>query len=245
MTLLMVLLTVAVAVLGLLVAGLLRSHAVILRRLHELGAGIEDRRVPVTGAGETDAGPPTPSDAAHRRRARDLDGVTPSGDPVAVRVTGAAHDTLLVFLSSDCATCRRFWDALPVAQPSLPAGIRLVVVTKGPADESPSAIAELDPGVAPLVMSSEAWREHAVPGSPYVVLAGAASGRIRGEGTGADWDEVSRLLGNALGDAAPTHGRKARRDTAQERDVDRALLAAGIEPGDPSLYPSAPDEEPR
>jgi hypothetical protein len=32
---------VAIALLGVLVAGLLRSHALILRSLHELGAGLE------------------------------------------------------------------------------------------------------------------------------------------------------------------------------------------------------------
>src|SRR4051812_49320596 len=32
----------AIVLLGLLVAGLLRSHAEILRRLHELGAGMDD-----------------------------------------------------------------------------------------------------------------------------------------------------------------------------------------------------------
>jgi hypothetical protein len=42
MTVVVALLTVVVAVLALLVAGLLRSHAAILRRLHELGAGVEE-----------------------------------------------------------------------------------------------------------------------------------------------------------------------------------------------------------
>ena len=39
---LVILLGLAVAVLGVLVIGLLRSHAEILRRLHELGAGVYD-----------------------------------------------------------------------------------------------------------------------------------------------------------------------------------------------------------
>ncbi len=41
MTALVVALTAVVALLSLLVVGLLRSHAEILRRLHELGAGLD------------------------------------------------------------------------------------------------------------------------------------------------------------------------------------------------------------
>ncbi|MCA1713355.1 MAG: hypothetical protein LC789_17635 [Actinobacteria bacterium] len=49
MTALVVGLALAVLVLGVLVAGLLRSHAEILKTLHELGAGPElDRSEPVT-----------------------------------------------------------------------------------------------------------------------------------------------------------------------------------------------------
>ena len=47
MTALVVVLALAVAVLGVLVVGLLRTHAEILRRLSELGAGVYD---------DTDAG---------------------------------------------------------------------------------------------------------------------------------------------------------------------------------------------
>ncbi|MGH3442704.1 MAG: hypothetical protein ACRDUY_11810, partial [Nitriliruptorales bacterium] len=47
MTLLLTLLVLAVAVLSLLVAGLLRSHAEILRRLHEAGLGLEDSVSPL------------------------------------------------------------------------------------------------------------------------------------------------------------------------------------------------------
>ncbi|NAZ88376.1 hypothetical protein GTR00_20125, partial [Kineococcus sp. T90] len=42
-------LAVAVALLGLLVAGLLRSHAEILRSLHALGAGREDTAARAAG----------------------------------------------------------------------------------------------------------------------------------------------------------------------------------------------------
>ena len=40
MTVSVIVLGIAVALLGVLVVGLLRSHAEVLRRLHELGAGV-------------------------------------------------------------------------------------------------------------------------------------------------------------------------------------------------------------
>ena len=42
-----------IAVLGVLVVGLLRSHAEILRRLHELGAGVYDEEAPTDGVTST------------------------------------------------------------------------------------------------------------------------------------------------------------------------------------------------
>ena len=44
MSALVTLLAIAVGLLGVLVVGLLRSHAEVLRRLHELGAGVYERR---------------------------------------------------------------------------------------------------------------------------------------------------------------------------------------------------------
>ena len=88
--------------------------------------------------------------------------------------------------------------------------------------------------------STVAWDAYAVPGSPYAVLVHGPSGAVAGEGTGADLEQVLRLLGQASGDVAFVSGsRKARGDAARERDTDRELLAAGILPGDPSLYPDA------
>jgi hypothetical protein len=93
------------------------------------------------------------------------------------------------------------------------------------------------------VLSTQAWRDYGVPGSPYVVLVAGATGRVRGEGTGQSWQQVSALLSRADGGAADrgapagrSHGGKPRADRERESDVDRELLAAGILPGDPSLY---------
>lgn len=242
MTVVVTLLAVVVAVLVVLVVGLLRSHAVVLRRLHELGAGVEP------GAGTAGAPPraapgrPSPTDAAPGRPATDIVGVDPSGNAVAVRITGTEHDTVLAFLSSTCLTCARFWDDL--ANPRavrLPDGARLIVVTKGADEESPAAVAELAPRGFTTILSSEAWAAYDVPGSPYVVAVDGRSGTVKGEGTGGSWGQVADLLAQATGDlgfteAAGRRRRKAHGDVERESDIDAALLAAGVLPGDERLY---------
>ena len=96
---------VVVAMLAFLVVGLLKSHAEILRELHELGVREDDAEL--GHERHVDFRPAvTPSGRAH-----DVMGETPWGEAVAVGVAGAAHDTLLAFLSSGCATCAEFWGA--------------------------------------------------------------------------------------------------------------------------------------
>lgn len=255
----------AIVLLGLLVVGLLRSHAEILKRLHDLGAGIDvDGGGPTsTSAGREAVAPaggprpgrdfqvmpqvPSPPDREAFGGAADLTGLAPGrAETVAVRVTGVEHDTIVAFLSSGCLTCQKFWDAFRKPKKlGLPAGTRLVVVTKGSDAESPAAVAELAPPGIPTVMSSEAFADYDVPGSPYFVHVHGPSGRVRGEGTGPDWDQVASLLRQAGGDAAladalaPSQVPKPGADAEREARIDRELSAAGIEPGDPSLYPPA------
>ncbi|MDP1807295.1 MAG: hypothetical protein Q8K72_19110, partial [Acidimicrobiales bacterium] len=86
-----------------------------------------------------------------------------------------------------------------------------------------------------------------VPVSPYFVLVDGPSGRVVGEGAGTSWQQVVDLLGKATADAdisPATPRRSPARMSGQDRAerVDRELRAAGVEPGDPSLYPTA---EPR
>ena len=230
-------LIVVVLILSVLVVGLLRSHAAILRRLHELGAGLESD--PGTPAASTtlplvNGAPRAPrDDVRDGRPAVDVSGTTPDGDAVAIRVLGAEHDTLLVFLSSGCGTCAAFWDDL--RDPRLPAGVRLVVVTRGAAEESPSAVVELAPPDVTVVMSSEVWEQLEVPGSPFVIHVNGPSGRVVGEGTAASWEQVLDLFLRAAGDAS-SPASKAGADRRREQQLDRLLLDAGIAPGDPSLY---------
>jgi hypothetical protein len=224
--------TVVVVLLTLLVAGLLRSHAEILRRLHALGAGL-DPDAAAEGPSPTMSPPVDPRTPGSETfaAATDLDGAGLHDDAVHVSVVGARHRTLLAVLSSGCLTCQGFWEAFADGRGlDLSADIRLVVVTKDGGEESISALRRLAPPHLPVVMSSAAWADYRVPGSPYFVLVDGQDGRVRGEGTGANWDQVKNLLRQALDDSH-ADGREVR--------IDRELLAQGLAPGDPSLYRTA------
>jgi len=243
-----------IAVLGLLVFGLLRSHAEILKRLHDLGAGLDAG--PTQAAQLPPDGPrpgrdfqvmpqvPSPPEREAFGGSADLAGIGAGGnETLTVRVTGVEHDTIVAFLSSGCLTCQRFWDAFRKPRKlGLPAGTRLVVVTKGADSESPSAIAQLAPPGLPTVMSSEAFVDYDIPGSPYFVQVHGPTGRVKGEGTGPDWDQVSSLLSQASGDAdlmatlAGSQVAKPGADAERESRIDRELFEAGVAPGDPTLY---------
>ena len=209
----------------------------------EVGPGTVDRPVIRTRA---DVAPPR---ANGRMAAHDLAGVTPAGDAVAVAVVGGAPATLLAFLSSGCATCAGFWEAfaagvtadLPAAAPlapSGPGGTRLVIVTRGSERESPAEVRRLAPSGATTVLSSAAFDDYQVPGSPYFVLVDGRRGRIIGEGAAASWPQVAELLRRAAAD----HDFAGARPPAGAERVDADLAAAGIGPGHPSLYP--PDRTP-
>lgn len=225
MTAVVVGLALVVLVLGVLVAGLLRSHAEILKALHELGAGLElDRSagpVPVTIDGVV---PPRANGSAAPDT---LVGATLDGESVAYSLESGA--TLLAFLSSGCTTCQAFWSAFATGTPTVPAGARLIAVVRDLDEESESELRSRRPATVPVVASTSGWDGFDVPGSPYFVLV--QDGRITGEGSGASWPQVSNLLSQASADAVlrgdgPT---REARDNTMLRD-------AGIEAGHPSLY---------
>ncbi len=242
-------LAIVVGLLGVLVVGLLRSHAEILRSLHELGIG-EDG---VLGTGSGGSGSATPSfqvrpgvslprgDAASGAVA-DLVGVDPWGDPISVAVVGAAHRTLLVFLSSGCLTCQGFWQAFAAPdQLGLRADVRPVIVVKGAAHESLSRVQELAPALVPVVATSDAWEAYGIPVAPYFVLVDGGSERVLGEGAAGTWEQVRNLLDQALDDLAAAEGgswQRGRRPAAVRLDeiAEAELRRAGITPGHASLY---------
>ena len=250
MTALLIVETVILAVLCVLVAGLLRGYASVLRRLHQLDGGAEARP----------AGPPPfrtvptiPEPASGQQiegrdewaESHDIDGISLRGEIASVRTVGVEHDTIIAFLSSNCEGCAGFWHEL--GEPgswTTPQGSRLLVVTKGPEDESPSVLAQLCPDGVDLVMSSQAWADFSVPGSPYVVVADGRTGRVKGEGSGSSFSQVGGLIRQSVEDSRhPAMARKPDADRRRERDIDRVLLSAGIGPQDRSLYAGSERDE--
>jgi hypothetical protein len=165
-------------------------------------------------------------------------------------IVGAEHTTLLAFLSSGCGTCADFWQAFADgAGTRLPGrDTRLVIVTRGHEAESASAVAALAPAGVTTLMSTEAYEAYSVPANPYFILVDGPSGRIIGEGAAASWNQVATLLGQAAADAGMSldgsplqrsapDGRMSGPERAARADAD--LLAAGIGPGHPSLYPES------
>jgi hypothetical protein len=207
--------TVLLVLLVVLVAGLLRSHAEILRRLGPA----------------PDAAPTPPNPAIERRpgvTAPPLSGTTADGDVVSLSFEGgSAAPTLLAFLSSGCATCARFWESL--GDGGLPVDVQTVIVTRGADREQPARLRKLAlPGV-PVVMSSAAWGHYEVPGAPYFVLV---VGSIRGEGVATSWAALSALVRDAIEDERVSLAARP------VRDVDETLASGGIDPDHPSLYPA-------
>ncbi|HUA43940.1 MAG TPA: hypothetical protein VMA77_01855 [Solirubrobacteraceae bacterium] len=207
--------TLLLVLLTLLVAGLLRSHAEILRRLGPPDAG--GGRLPEPGARGGGA------------EARDVAGATLAGDAVMIGLGEGSPPTLLAFLSSGCAICDHLWAQLRTHRPDgLPAAVRLVTVVKDADAESLARLRALAPAAVPLVLSSAAWRDYSVPATPYFVYL--EGGRVQGEGSASSWDQIQSLLRDAYVDARQRNG--------STDDVECALAGAGIDPGHPSLYPA-------
>ena len=252
MTAVVVALTVAVVVLAVLVAGLLRSHAEILRALHELGAGLELDR---SGAGSSGPQPLVlqpyapardPEGTADADRPDSVSGSTLDDEAVALSLRGS--DTLLAFLSSGCATCQAFWDAFAAGGVGdVPGGARLVVVAQDLAEESAGALRERAPAEVPLVLSSEAWTQFRVPGSPYFVYVDGATGRVVGEGSAASWPQVADLLRSARADdrRPGADGGRAGNGAHRTRRDDEELAAVGITQGHPSLWTEPAEDQRR
>lgn len=265
MVALVIVLTVVVILMAVLVSGLLRSHADILKALHELGVGVgdptgsSDHHHDHHGAGHSGGtgpvpvpltmGAPLPGER-NSTSAPTVAGVTPAGDAVAIGMDGGNQLTLLSFLSSGCSTCAGFWNAFQSPdQLGLPPHTRLVIVTKGPEFEIPAEVRSRAPADAVVVMSTEAWTDYEVPGSPFFVLVDGTSGLRIGEGVANAMAQVADLVRRAGADTQAFTGGSRSRAFAQgldgperERANDLELISAGILPGDPSLYPSSLDD---
>ena len=207
--------TVLLVLLVVLVAALLRSHAEILRRLGPEGATepLPEPRAAARGDG------PAPA----------LAGVTPDGDAVRLAFDGrSTTPTLLAFLTTGCTSCAHFFDTLGERRPA--GGLETVIVTRGADREQRVKLRSLAPPGVPVVMSSEAWQEYAVPGSPYFVLIDG--GAVAGEGVATTWQALSSLVTDAIDEQREAEGASERHGRIDER-----LAAAGIGPDHPSLFP--------
>ncbi|MGH9126106.1 MAG: hypothetical protein ACRDZ8_15485 [Acidimicrobiales bacterium] len=271
MTALAVIELVAIVILMVLVAGLLRSHADILRALHGLGIDLNDRADDGSQPGHPGAGlgrtvgvrspgrrPPGPTPglpgagaiaASDGRVAADLAGRSPSGDALRIPVTSVRHDTLLAFLTTGCTTCLAFWQAVGQRRLAVPGDARVVVVVHDAGEESISRVESLSPAGIRVVMSSAAWDDYGVAYAPYFVYVSGPEGRVVGEGVAGTWQELASLMDQALADAgagpaAASVGAGGSRAERGGGRIDSDLRAAGIVPGDPRLYPARLDQAP-
>jgi hypothetical protein len=223
MTILIATETLLLMVLTVLVIGLLRGHAELLRRL-----GPEPRTPPAFGSSAA---------AGSSTAAVDITGVALDGG--ARGHAFSARDStpvLLAFLTSGCAACEAFFASFADARTDALVGVPLLIVTHGPQREDTGRLRHLA-GDAPTVLSSQAWRDYQVPGSPYFVLVD--QGRVRGEGVATSPAELRSFVATQTGqhhasalppglDAHSTH-----------TTADSALRRSGITAGHPSLYSEA------
>ena len=258
---------VAILLLGLLVLGLLRSHALILKALHELGAGLELETEAgtgvtraTTGGGSSGSGGPgpvpvelesgvVPATRKDSTRAHDIIGTDLDREQRRLAVTAPGSRTLLAFLTSGCSVCQTFWEEFR-GTVSVPGQGELHIVAKGPEEESITSLRSLAGG-REVVQSSAAWADYDIPGSPYFVYV--ENGQVTGEGSATTWAQVRDLMAQGVSDSEEARaaagrtgpGRLVGEDLGRgERDalprMDAELLAAGIGPGHASLY-EAPD----
>lgn len=258
---------VAIALLGVLVLGLLRSHALILRALHELGAGLElekDAGTGVTTATTGGAPGPVPVDLetgvvpatrTSSARAVDIVGTGLDRQERSVPVSAPSSRTLLAFLTSGCSVCQTFWEEFGRGDVDVPGDGALRIIAKGPEEESVSTLRSLAGEHLEVVQSSPAWTDYGIPGAPYFVYV--EDGVITGEGSATTWPQVRDLMAQGVSDTAEARQAAGRAGPGElsgagvvdrgERDslprIDSELHAAGIRPGDPSLYTS-PDPDP-
>ncbi|HTU97631.1 MAG TPA: hypothetical protein VMF14_17420 [Solirubrobacteraceae bacterium] len=222
------------------IVALLRSHADILRRL----TALEERAAAPAGLGAAaPPGPGAPSPGGGEvTSAGPISGTTLQGDSVTLSFGPGSPVTLLAFLTSGCASCAPLWAGLHEGRELPEMAHRVAVVTHDATRESPTRLDRLAPTGTEVIMSSAAWADYAVPGSPHFVLTDGAGG-ILGRGSALSWSQLQTMVADARADAQRARGAGPGGDTArttQERAErsEGALASAGIGPGHPSLYPS-------
>ncbi len=235
----MVVATIVIAVLLAIalvyIVALLRSHADILRRL----AALEERTA--AGAPSSEFAEPHPGAPAvgggEVVTAGAISGTTLHGDSATLSFGAGSPVTLLAFLTSGCASCAPLWAGLHESRDLASLAQRVAVVTHDPMRESPTRLERLAPAGTDVIMSSAAWADYAVPGSPHFVLTDGAGG-ILGRGSALSWSQLQTMVADARADVRRAAD-PARTTAERAQRSEGALASAGIGPGHPSLYPTA------
>jgi hypothetical protein len=221
------------------IVALLRSHADILRRLalieERAGAGARTAS-PELDAAQGDLVPAAPAIGGSQvTTAGPISGTTLHGDSVTLSFGPGSPMSLIAFLTSGCTSCAPLWAGLHEARDLASLAPRIAVVTHDPTRESPTRLERLAPAGTEVIMSSTAWADYAVPGSPHFVLTDGAGG-ILGRGSALSWAQLQTMVADAQADARRAAG--SVRTTAERAErSEQALASAGIAPGHPSLYP--------
>jgi len=113
--------------------------------------------------------------------ASDLTGVDADGATLTVRVRGAGHWTLLLFLSADCGGCGGIFDALRRSDEDALVGDEAVVVVARELEDRRSFARLVAPGV-PVVFSDAAWAAYGALGPPFFSLVDGRADRVVTEG---------------------------------------------------------------
>jgi hypothetical protein len=136
----------------------------------------------------------------------DVTGIDLGGTPIHVPIVGNAEPVLLLFLSAGCLGCRDLWDGTEELRRSIPDGIRIVIVVKGPGQgglhehehDDAAALAALAPPDVATVMSTQAYLDYRVGGPPFLVLA--TGHEVLTEGVAWGVEETARAVRHALGE---------------------------------------------
>ncbi|HVA08683.1 MAG TPA: hypothetical protein VNG12_18265 [Acidimicrobiales bacterium] len=128
--------------------------------------------------------------------ARDIHGVNAGGEAISFGVVASKEPFLLLFLSTDCLGCRDLWEGMEPLRGSVPSGVRIVVLTRGPEQEDATLVARLVSPGTDVVMSSEAFADYRVGGPPFLVVV--AGGTVQTEGVAWGIGETARATRTAL-----------------------------------------------
>lgn len=156
------------------------------------GRGVPDHRL------RTDQDPDVATD--HREdedEGEGRDGEGDGGDEENDGITTLeleGSDTVLLFLSSTCLTCRGIWHELHRPRRTLlPRTVDLVILVDRDADPRP--VDDLAPAGFPTIRVERGSERWGVPGAPWAIRVDGRTGGVLAEGTAETWAEFRSLLG--------------------------------------------------